>query len=349
VNTRREVQNANSEQRTANSEIGIAGLGAYAPPQIVTSRQLAGETGIPADVLREKFGVDQVHRAGEKCHVSDMATAAGSAALSDAAVTPDEIDLVVYCGSEYKDYIVWSAATHIAGLLGCSRAEAYEVYALCAGTPIALRLVKDMMLSEPDIRTALIVAASKESALVNRSNDRTRFMANFGDGAGAAVIRRDCDRNRLLGSASLVDSGLSMATIMPAGGSRRPAQNAGGDDHFLDVPDLDTMRDRLDEVSGANFQRVAHQALERSGADHVDVLVPVHVKQSMHSRLQSDLGAERAIYLREYGHMQAADQLVGLLKSRDEGLLREGDIVLLLAAGVGYTWSASVLRWGNAD
>ena len=247
-----------------------------------------------------------------------------------------------------KDYIVWSAATHIACLLGCERAEAFEVYALCAGTPIALRLVKDMMLAA-EIQTALVVAASKESALVNRSNDRTRFMANFGDGAGAAVIQRASNGNRLLGSASLVDSALSLATIMPVGGSRQPAKNADDNGLFLDVPDLDAMRDRLDEVSGANFQHVAQKALERSGADHVNVLVPVHVKQSMHSRLQADLGADRAIYLREYGHMQAADQLVGLLKARDEGSLREGDTVLLLAAGVGYTWSASALRWGNGE
>jgi 3-oxoacyl-[acyl-carrier-protein] synthase-3 len=322
------------------------GLGSYAPPRVVASEELALETGIPAHVLRAKFGVDQVHRADENCHVSDMARAAGLCALADAGVAAQDVDLVVYCGSEYKDHIVWSAATHITGLLGCTRAEAFEVYALCAGTPIALRLVKDMMQSESDIRTALVVAASKESALVNRLNERTRFMANFGDGAGAAVLRREVGRNVILGSASLVDSGLSMATIMPAGGSRQP-DDRDNDQRYLDVPDLDSMRERLDEVSEKNFRQVAQQALERSGLDSVDVLIPVHVKQSMHSRLTSDLAAPRAVYLREYGHMQAADQLVGLRKARDEHLLRDGDTVLLLAAGVGYTWSAAVVRWGN--
>ena len=90
--------------------IGIAGLGLYAPPEIVTADRLAEETGIPADILYKKFGVRQVHRAGPDCHVSDMAIAAGHAALEDAGIAPEDIDLVVYCGSEYKDYIVWSAA-----------------------------------------------------------------------------------------------------------------------------------------------------------------------------------------------------------------------------------------------
>jgi 3-oxoacyl-[acyl-carrier-protein] synthase-3 len=278
-----------------------------------------------------------------------MAAEAGRAALADAGIAPEEIDLVVYCGSEYKDYIVWSAASHISGLLGASKAEAFEVYALCAGTPIALRTVKDMMASEPYIQTVLVVAASKESELVDRTNQRTRFMFNFGDGAGAAVIRGGYQSNRILGSASLTDSSLSTTALMQAGGSRGTTDSALLEDRYLDVKDLEFMRTRLDEVSGANFDRVARLALERSGKDRVDVLVPVHVKRSMHRQLQSDLGAKRAVYLEGYGHMQAADQFVGLVEARRARMLNDGDVALLLAAGVGYTWSATVVEWGQSD
>jgi 3-oxoacyl-[acyl-carrier-protein] synthase-3 len=326
-------------------------LGLFTPSPVISSSELAIETGIPEDVLRDKFGIDHVHRAGPDCHVSEMAAEAGRAAMADASVSPDEVDLVVYCGSEYKDYIVWSAASHIAGLVGARNAEAFEVYALCAGTPIALRTVKDMMASEPDIRTALVVAASKESELVDRTNQRTRFMVNFGDGAGAAIVRQGNDSNRILGSASLVDSSLSTTAVMQVGGSRSKPFTSypKAEDRYLDVRDLEFMRTRLDEVSGANFRRVADQALGRSNRDSVDVLVPVHVKRSMYRRLVADLGAKRSVYLEGYGHMQAADQLVGLMEARRTGLLHDGDIALLLAAGVGYTWSATVIEWGKAQ
>lgn len=329
--------------------IGVVGLGVYAPPQVVTAEDLANETGIPADILYRKFGIRQVHRAGPDCHVSDMAEEAGRSALADAGTGPEEVDLVVYCGSEYKDYIVWSAASHLAHRLGCERAEAYEVYALCAGMPITLRLVRDMMLAEPAIETALVIAASKESELVNRRNQRTRFMFNFGDGASAAVVRRGLERNRILGSASLVDGSLSEDAVMPAGGSRFPASHESIDArrHFLDVPDLDQMRDRLEAVSGPNFLSVIHTALERSGRDHVDFLAPVHMKRSMQEWLCRALGSPRTAYLEEYGHMQAADQLISLEEGRLRGLLHDGDVVVLAAAGVGYTWSASVMIWGT--
>jgi 3-oxoacyl-[acyl-carrier-protein] synthase-3 len=330
--------------------VGITGLGAYAPPEIVTAEELARETGIPAEVFVEKFGVRHVHRAGPDCHVSDMAAAAGRAALDDAGVEPEAVDLLIYCGSEYKDHIVWSAATNLAHRLGCTGAEAFEIYALCAGTPLSLRVVKNMMTAEPAIRTALVLAASKESALVNRQDPQTRFMFNFGDGAGSAVLQREAGRNLLLGSASKVDGSLGMDTIVPAGGSRQPAspETVGGGLHTLQVPDLDRMRDRLDEVSGENFLGVIRQALERSGCDHVDFLAAVHMKRSMADWLAEATGAERTFYLEEYGHMQAADQFVILTEAHARGLLRAGDVVVLAAAGVGYTWAASVVRWGES-
>lgn len=333
-----------------SSAVGIQGIGIYAPPWIVTADDLAQETGIPADVLREKFGVRQVHRADENCHVSTMAAEAGRAALEDAGVAPHEIDLVISCGSEYKDYIVWPAAAKIAQLLGCGRAQAFEIYALCAGMPITLRVAKSMMSAEPGIETVLVVAASKESALVDRSNARTRFMFSFGDGASAAVLRRGLERNLVLGSSSLVDMSLCDDTIMPAGGSRLPAsaETVASRSHYLDVPDLDHMRQRLDEVSGEKFKRVVGEALERSGRPRgIDFLAAVHMKRSMQRWLVDALGADRSFYLEDYGHMQAADQLVILCEARSRGLLRDGDTVVLAAAGVGYTWAATVVGWGD--
>lgn len=329
--------------------IGIAGLGIYVPPEVVSADDLARETGIPAHILIDKFGVRQVHRAGPECHVSDMGIAAVGDALRDAGVRPEDVDLVVYAGSEFKDYIVWSAASYIAHRTGCLNAEAYEIYALCAGSPLALRVVRDMMLVESDLRTVVVVAASKESALVDRGNQNTRFMFNFGDGAGAIVLRRSMDRNRVLGAASTVDGSLSLEAIMPAGGSRQPAseETVRTKRHSFDVPDIGRMRRKLEEVSGPNFLRVIRTALRRSALESVDVLLAVHMKRSMQDWLEAELQPRETVYLEDYGHMQAADQFVALWEARRAGVLREGDTVVLAAAGVGYTWSAAVIRWGE--
>ena len=106
------------------------------------------------------------------------------------------------------------------------------------------------------------------------------------------------------------------------------------------------MRSRLDAVSGANFGRVARQALERSGKERIDVLVPVHVKRSMHRQLEADLGAKRSVYLEGYGHMQAADQMVRL-KRDAHAYCMTATSRCFSRRGVGYTWSATVGRIGR--
>jgi len=103
-------------------------------------------------------------------------------------------------------------------------------------------------------------------------------------------------------------------------------------------------------ISLPNFVGVATGALERSGmSPNGDLyLCGIHMKRSMHEAVCAELGValERASYLDDTGHMSGADPLVGLDRASRAGLLSDGDAVLLLAAGTGYTWAASVVRWG---
>jgi 3-oxoacyl-[acyl-carrier-protein] synthase III len=112
------------------------------------------------------------------------------------------------------------------------------------------------------------------------------------------------------------------------------------------------MKDGLDDVSLANFVRAAEGALERSGGaslDDVGYLCGIHMKPSMHRALLAELGIDRgrAAYLDDTGHMSGVDPLLALDRAARAGELRDGELVLLLAAGTGYTWAASVVRWGR--
>jgi 3-oxoacyl-[acyl-carrier-protein] synthase III len=112
------------------------------------------------------------------------------------------------------------------------------------------------------------------------------------------------------------------------------------------------MKARLDEVSLTNFVRAAEGALARSGSTLADVsfLCGLHMKRSMHDALLGALGvpSDHAVYLDDTGHMSGVDPLLALDRAAREGKLSDGDVVLLLAAGTGYTWAASVVRWGAA-
>jgi 3-oxoacyl-[acyl-carrier-protein] synthase III len=328
-----------------NGSPGVAGLGTYLPETVRGAAEISSLTGIPEDVIRRKFGIDEVRVAGPGEHVTDMAAAASRAALD--GFDPARLDLVLYCGSEYKDHLVWSAASEVARRVGARGAAAFEVYALCAGMPVALKTVRGLMAEDPDLETALVVAASRENDLVDYSNARARFMSNFGAGAAALLLRRG-HANPVLGTAILTDSSFARDVIMPAGGSRlgAPVQPFGQGQSALDVPDPAGMKARLDGLSLEAFGRVTRRALGPTGAARPDFVALTHMKRSMHEAvLQEVAGHTTSVYLSDTGHVQAADQVIALERGLRQGLVGPGSLVLLLAAGIGYTWSAAALRW----
>jgi 3-oxoacyl-[acyl-carrier-protein] synthase III len=328
--------------------VGLAATAAYLPEKWMSAAEIGAASGIPEQVIVEKFGLRGKHIAGSDEHVSDMAVEAASRLLGQHDVDPAGIDVVLYYGSLWKDYPVWQAAPWIAHRLGCDRAYALEYANVSCGTPVALRLARNFLLAEPALRNVLLVAACRESYLIDYANERSRFMFNFGDGAVAGLLTRDAP-HELLGAHAVTDGSFALQVKVPAGGSVEPAsaESVAGHRHYLDVADPAQMKGGLDEVSLPNFVAAARGALERSGARLEDVayVCGIHMKRSMHDAILRALGVERAAYLDDTGHMSGVDPLLALDRVARAGELVEGDLVLLLAAGTGYTWAASVIRW----
>ena len=330
------------------TRVGLAATASYLPERWMPAAEIAELSGIPEEVIVGKFGLRGKHIAAADEHVSDLAVAAAKRLLDEAGVDPLSIDAVLYFGSMWRDYSVWQAAPWIAHRLGCANADALEYANVSCGTPVALRVARAMLVAEPDLRTVLAVGASRESYLLDYTNERARFMFNFGDGAAAALLVKDHDRNELLASHAVSDGTLSLQVKVAAGGSVEPTNGYP----YLDVVDPAAMKLRLDTVSLPNFVGVAERALARSGAGLEDVsyLCALHMKRSMVDAVVDALGVDpgNVAALDDTGHMSGVDPLLGLDRAARAGELADGDVVLLLAAGTGYTWAASVVRWGPA-
>jgi len=327
--------------------VSLAATAAYLPERWMPAAEVATKSGIPEQVIVDKFGLRGKHIAAADEHVSDLSVRAAQSLLDEAGFDPEQVDVVMYYGSMWKDYSVWQAAPWIAHRIGASRAYAVEYDNVSCGTPVALRVARDMLLAEDELHTILVVAACRESYLLDYGNERSRFMFNFGDGAVAGLLVKDGGRNELLGCHGITDGSFSLQVKVPSGGSVSP----NGGYRYLDVVDPAEMKHGLDEVSLANFVAAARGALERSGATLADIgyLCGIHMKPSMHNALLAELGVEpsRAAYLDDTGHMSGVDPLFALDRAARAGELHDGELVLLLAAGTGYTWAASVVRWGD--
>ncbi|MCM3243205.1 MULTISPECIES: 3-oxoacyl-ACP synthase [Cytobacillus] len=329
--------------------IGIHATGVFFPPGIETAADLAVKTGIPEQVIIEKFGLIQKHVADDSLHASDLAIAAGRQAIE--GIDPLSIDVVIYFGSPHKDYYVWSSAPKIQHELGAKNAYAFEIMNVSSCFPIALKVAKDMIASDHSIQNILLVGGCKESQIVDYENPRSRFMFNFADGGTAALVTRDSSQSEILGSAILTNGSFHDDVRTPAGGSKHFASRETVEKnlHYIDVKDPQSMKERLDPVSIANFDHVVREALHRSGYTPQDMklLLPLHTKRSMFKELlQSlELPEEKAIYLSRHGHMSSLDPCIGLHFAKERRLLNPGDIAVAVSAGTGYTWAATVVKW----
>ncbi len=334
------------------SDIGIVGYGTYLPRHIQTAADLVPLTAIPETVLREKMGIRQRHIADADETVTMMASAAAQRAIEQAGIDPAQIGLVISHGSEHKDHLVWNAAAGVMQKIGAVNAYAFEMYALCAGAPIALNMARALMQTDSRLEYVVVVAGSRENDLINLKNERSRFMFNFGAGGGAFVLQRSAQKNLILGSSAITDATLSEAVILTEAAIGQENPIVGDLRGRLDVTAPDYMAARLGEVSLPNFTRVITEAVAESGAalKEVRFLGITHMKRSFYLQILESVGLtpEQSIYLQDYGHIQSVDQVLALELGLQQGKIQPGDLIVLAGAGTGYTWSAIALRWGEA-
>lgn len=336
-----------------HDSVGIVAVGTYTPAHFISAAEIAERTQIPETIIRTKFGIERKPIPGPDDHTNAMAVRAAQDALDRSGIDPHEIDVVLCTTEEYKEYPLWTAGIKLAYDIGARRAWAIDVQMRCGTTVAALKLARSLMLAEPDVRTVLIAGGYRNGDLVDYSNPRSRFLINLSAGGGAFILRRGLDHNCLLGSSVVVDGAFSLDVVVPSGGTIAPltAETLAAGGAKLDVLDPAGMKQRLDALSMHNFLRVIDDALEQSGKTRADIgyLNILHMKRSAHDWVLRELGLrdDQSYYLAEYGHVGQQDQALSIKRGLETGRLRDGNLMVMVAAGIGYAWAAGVVQWGK--
>lgn len=333
--------------------VGIMGWGLYLPERFVTAEELAPLVNIPAQVIRDKLGLDRKPQGGPGDHCVEMGTKAARECLAKTGVDAREIDLVLWAGEDYKEYVCWTAAIAVQERIGATRAWAFDSALRCAGTPLALKLAKDLMYANPELNTVLVAGGNTNCYLIDYRRPEQSFMFDMAPSGFAVLLRRDWPENRVLESHIITESSMNMDVVGLRGGTRHPLtrEDVADEGWRIVVTDPDGMRQRLAEKSLPAFTGAVRGALARSGLTERDVdwLCPVHINPKAHKAILADLGVDEdnAAYLRQYGHCGHGDQFIGLEMGLAAGKVVEGSHVVFLGAGTGYAFSATVIRWGR--
>ena len=341
--------------------VGIVGYGLYIPSTYITAEDLAAQSGgrWTADAVRKKLGFDRKPIAGPGDGTQQMGVRAALDCLARTGVDPMSIDVILCIGEEHKEYPLTTSGIYIQEQIGARRAWAIDVQQRCNSTVATLKMAKDMLIADPDLHTVLIVGGYRNGDLIDYEDPTTSFMYNLGAGAGAFLVQKGHEANVILDVQIATDGSMARDVGVRYGGTEHPIERLPHEvleelrthgNKSLTVFDPEHMKDTLNAIGFTKWMACLDRALTRSGLTRADLgyLNILHFKPSMYHALLDELGLteEQSVYLRDYGHIGQVDQMISVHEGLAQGRLRDGQVMAMLAAGIGYVWGVALVRWG---
>ncbi len=335
--------------------VGIVGTGIYLPSQRMTAREIAEQTGgvWTEEAIINKLGFKEKPVPGIGDGTQAMGVRAAKDCLERTGVDPLDIDVILCMGEEWKEYPLTTSAIYIQEQIGAKNAWGIDLQNRCCTTVSAMKIAKDMLVADESIDTILICGGYRNGDFVDYTDKNMSMMFNLGAGAGAILLKANYPKNQLLESHIMSDGSMARDAGVEIGGTENPitCENLNEAYRSLRLMAPEHMKERLNEVSMGNWMRCIDLAFEKSKVQKskLDYLAVLHFKHSMHKLMLEQLGldASKSIYLSDFGHIGQVDQILSLHLAEERGLLKDGAIVSMIAAGIGYAWAANVIVWGE--
>ena len=325
--------------------VRVAGTGSYAPDRIVTNQTLEKLVETTDEWIVTRTGMKERHWAGPEQATSDLAAEAARRAMSDAGVTAAEVQLIIVA-TITPDLPFPNTACLVQAKIGAKKAFCFSIEAACSGFLYAMETARQYIASGV-VDTALVIGAEKMSSIIDMKDRATCVL--FGDGAGAAVLQPCAQGRGILATTLGSDGSLSELLMVPAGGSRLPAseETVAKRLHYLKMSGKEVFKHAV-----TNMTRAAEEALKKAGLkpDEISWVIPhqanMRIIQAIGDRFK--VPADRfVINLERYGNTSAASVGIALDEASRARRIRNGDLVLFLVFGGGFTWGATVLEWNK--
>jgi 3-oxoacyl-[acyl-carrier-protein] synthase III len=323
----------------------VGGWGTAVPEKLVTNAEMEQRVDTTDAWIVERTGIRERHVAATTDTTASLAIDAGTAAIKNAGIPPDAVDLLIVATASPEQPIPHTGAFVGEGLgLRCG---SFDLGAGCAGF-VYMLVVGSSLLTTGNLDHVLIVGAEILSRIIDPDDRSTSIL--FGDGAAAAVLSRSPDDGPGVLAWDLGCDGSAAGLLeIRAGGSRMPAtaETIAAGEQYLKMQGQEVFRRAVRVVVES-----ARTTLDRAGVAASDVawFVPhqanIRIIESASSRL--GIPAERTIVnIDRYGNTSAASIPLALAEAADDGRLRDGDLVLMSGFGAGMTWASALLQWGK--
>ena len=329
--------------RHPKPKVEIVSTGRYLPERVLTNADLEKMVDTDDEWIRERTGIRERRIADADMGAAEMGARAARIAMERAGVEPGELALIVV-STATPDRLLPSTACDMQALLGATNAAAFDVSAACTGFVYALSVAEGHVAAGRS-ELALVVSAEKMSAITDWGDRATCVL--FGDGAGAAVVRRSQNERGILSSFIRSDGTLAELLWRPAGGAMIPMDIAVLDEknHLVKMAGREVFKAAVRSMAEA-----ADQALLRAGltGEDIDLFVPhqANIRIIEATARYASVPMEKVfVNVDRYGNMSSATLPVALDEAAEQGRISAGDLVMMVAFGAGFTWGSMVVRW----
>jgi 3-oxoacyl-[acyl-carrier-protein] synthase-3 len=321
----------------------IAGVGAYVPERVLTNFDLEKIVETSDEWIVTRTGISERRIVAEDEATSDLAIAAARAALAQAGVEARDVDLVIV-GTITPDMPFPAVASVVQDRIGATHAGAFDLSAGCSGFVYGLA-TGAQFIQGGVYDNVLVIGADVVSRMLNWQDRATCVL--FGDGAGAALLRRTAPGEGLLAFDLGSDGSGAELLCVEAGGTRLPASQET----------VAKMQHKVKMAGGEVFkfavrviEESTRRALERAGLAVADI--DCFIAHQANARIieaaarRLELPPERVFMnVDRYGNTSAASIPIALAEAVAVGRVRPGDTLAFVGFGAGLSWAAAIVNW----
>ncbi len=321
----------------------VTGWGRYAPSQVLTNADLEKLVDTSDDWIRSRTGIRERRVAAAHETTASMGAVAGLRAIRTAGIEPNDIDLILLA-TLTPDYWMPSTAALVKEAIGNTKATAFDVMAACSGFVYGFATAQ-AYIQAGLAKHVLVIGAELLTRFLDYTDRATCIL--FGDGAGAVVLSASDEPGGALGIEMTTEPQGAYMIWLPAGGSKAPssAGTISRGEHYVRMEGRETYRFATRTMATTALESIRRSGLQPSD---IDLFVPhqanIRIIEAVAKGL--DLPMDKMfINLDKYGNTSAASVPIALAEAVNEGRVKVGDNVTIVAFGAGFTSGAVTIEW----
>lgn len=320
----------------------IAGIGSYVPEKILTNADLEKIVDTSDEWIRTRSGIKERRIADESVATSDLAAIAAQRAIKSVGITPQDIEAIIV-GTATPDMPFPSTACLVQSKIGARKIISFDVSAGCTGFLYALSVADSYIKSGYD--NILVIGADILTKITDYTDRSTCVL--FGDGAGAVIVKKSTDDSTILSSYFAADGASWKLLHQPGGGSRIPASHESVDKklHCIKMEGNEVFKLAVRAMAEASTETLKKANIP---PEKVNLLIPhqanIRIIEATAKRLNMPM-SKVYINLDKYGNTSTASIPIALDEAVQNGKIKKGGLLLMVAFGAGFTWGGVLVRW----